>query len=294
VIRLLPIALSLGVACAAWAHPTSAPRPAPPRVRAKPQVKKASAEEGRPWLGVRLKDGTSKRGVELEQVIDGTPARQAGLRAGDVILGIDKRPVTSAGDLQARVGALKVGQKIKVEVLRGARRFTVTVTLAPKLDDQEELERLRLDRAVPAAEVIGVARDASDKSEAMSLASLRGKVVIVEFLATWCGPCKSTYRPLGELQAKRRADGLVVLGISEESEASLRALATQEKIGFTLARDIGSLAYHAFHEGVAQRVTPTLFVIDREGVVRFVGMGAGVTLDHAIFAAERALGAGTD
>ena len=67
---------------------------------------------------------------------------------------------------------------------------------------------------------------------------------------------------------------------------------TQEEIGFTVARDIGAVAYHAFHDGVAQRVTPTLFVIDREGVVRFVGMGAGITLDHAVFAAERALGDG--
>lgn len=289
---LLTIALSLGVACAAWAHPTTAPRPAPPRVRARPPVKKADAEEGRPWLGVELNEG--KRGVALKRVIDGTPARQAGLQAGDEIVAVDGRAVSSPSDLQGRIGAMKVGQKVKVDVLRRARRFTVTVKLAPKLDDQEELERLRLDRAAPAVEVIAVARDAGDKSEAMKLTSLRGKVVIVEFLATWCGPCKSTYRPLGDLQAKRRADGLVVLGVSEESEASLRALMAQEKISFTLARDVSSLAYHAFHEGAANKVTPTLFVIDREGVVRFIGMGAGVTLDHAIFAAERALGAGTD
>ena len=289
---LLTIALSLGVACSAWAHPTTAPRPASPRVRARPPIKKAEAEEGRPWLGVELNEG--KRGVALKRVIDGTPARQAGLQAGDEIVAVDGRAVSSPGDLQGRIGAMKVGQKVKVDVLRRARRFTVTIKLAPKLDDQEELERLRLDRAAPAAELIPVARDAGDKSEAMKLSSLRGKVVIVEFLATWCGPCKSTYRPLGDLQARRRADGLVVIGVSEESEASLRALVAQEKISFTLARDISSLAYHAFHEGAANKVTPTLFVIDREGVVRFVGMGAGVTLDHAIFAAERALGAGTD
>lgn len=289
---LLTIALSLGVACAAWAHPTTAPRPVPQRVRPRPPVKKADAEEGRPWLGIGIKDG--KRGVEVTLVVDGTPARKAGLVVGDEILAIDKRAVTSAADLQSRIGALKVGQKVKLDVVRRTRRFNATVTLALKLDDQEELERLRLDRAAPPVEVLAVARDAGDKSEAMKLASLRGKVVIVEFLATWCGPCKSTYRALGDLEARRRADGLVVLGVSEESEASLRALVAQEKISFTVARDIGSVAYHAFHEGAAQRVTPTLFVIDREGVVRFVGMGAGVTLDHAIFAAERALGAGTD
>ena len=291
--RPLAIALSLLVlgAAAAAAHPTPS-RPVAPRVRARPPTKKASSEEGRPWLGVGIKDG--KRGVEITLVVDGTPARQAGLLVGDEIVAIDKRAVTSAGDLQARIGALKVGRKVTLEVVRRTRRFSVGVKLALKLDDQEELERLRLDRPTPAIEVLPVARDSSEKSKALTMASLRGKVIVVEFLATWCGPCKSTYGTLGELQAKRRADGLVVLGISDESDASLRALLSQEQLGFTVARDVGAVVYHAFHEGMASRVTPTLFVIDRKGVVRFAGLGAGPTLDHAIFAAERALADGAD
>jgi peroxiredoxin len=287
----LVLALSLLVlgAAAAAAHP-SPPRPVAPRVRVKPPAKKASSEEGRPWLGIGIKDG--KRGVEVTLVVDGTPARQAGLVIGDEIVAIDKRAVTSAGDLQTRIGALKVGQKVTLEVLRRTRRFNVAVKLALKLDDQEELERLRLDRPTPAIEVLPIHRDSSEKTRALTMASLRGKVIIVEFLATWCGPCKSTYETLGDLQVKRRADGLIVLGVSDESDAALRALISQEQIGFTLARDVGAVVYHAFHEGLPSRVTPTLFVIDRKGVVRFAGLGAGPTLDHAIFAAERALADG--
>ena len=259
-------------------------------MRARPPAKKPAAEEGRPWLGVEMRQG--KRGVGLNRVIDGTPARQAGLVAGDEILAVDGRAVTTMQDLQARIGGLKVGQKVTLDVLRRTRRFSVTVKLALKLDDQEELERLRLDRPTPAIEVLPVHRDSGEKTRALTMASLRGKVIIVEFLATWCGPCKSTYETLGDLQARRRADGLIVLGVSDESDAALRALISQEQLGFTLARDVGAVVYHAFHEGLPSRVTPTLFVIDRKGVVRFAGLGAGPTLDHAIFAAERALADG--
>jgi peroxiredoxin len=249
-------------------------------------------EDGSPWLGIGIADGP--KGVRLTLVVEGTPAAQAGLRVDDEILAIEKKPVAQAIDLQERIAGFKVGQRIKLDVLRKGRRFTVTARLAQKLDPQEALDQQRLDKPAPAFEVLAVPDAAEGKSQSVTLAGLRGKVVIVEFMATWCGPCKSTYPDLSELQAKRRGDGLVVLGISEESDAALRALATQEKLGFTLARDVGAVVWSSFHEGVAAHITPSIFVIDRQGVVRFAGLGAGPNLDHAIFAAERALGDGAD
>ena len=288
--RLLAVALSLGVGCAvAAAHPTT-PRPAAPRVRAQKPPPRMQPEDGSPWLGVGIADGA--KGVRVTLVVDGTPAAQAGLRVDDEILAIEKKPVVQATDLQERIADFKVGQRIKLDVLRKGRRFQVLARLAQKLDPQEELDHRRLDRPAPTFEVLSVPDAADGKSQPVTLAGLRGKVVIVEFIATWCGPCKTTYPTFSELQAKRKGDGLVVLGISEESDAALRALSAQEKIGFTLARDVGSVVYHAFHEGVAAHVTPTIFVIDRQGVVRFAAMGAGPNLDHAIFAAERALADG--
>lgn len=289
--RLLAIALSFGVGCAvAAAHPT-APRPAapPPRAAKRPPPR-MQPDEGSPWLGVGIADGA--RGVRLTLVVEGTPAARAGLRVDDEILAIEKKPVAQSGDLQARIAGFKVGQRIKLEVLRNGRRFNVTAQLAQRLDPQEELDSRRLDKPAPAFEVLTVPDTAEGKSRPVTLAGLRGKVVIVEFMASWCGPCKSTYPVFSELQARRKGDGLVVLGVSEESDATLRALAGQEKIGFALTRDVASQVYHAFHEGVPSHITPSIFVIDRQGVVRFAGLGAGPNLDHAVFAAERALGDG--
>ncbi len=58
---------------------------------------------------------------------------------------------------------------------------------------------------------------------------------------------------------------------------------------FTLLHDTGAATRRAYRASV----TPTLVVIDREGVVRFAGTGAGLAVDHAVFTAERALGADT-
>lgn len=282
------VASAAAIACA---HPTT-PRPVPQRTRAKPVVKKTAPDEGSPWLGIGIETG--KRGVRVTQVIDGAPADLAGLAIGDEVLAINRRPVVSPEDLIMRIGEFKTGARVKLDIARAGRRFTVSAKLTARLDDEEVLERRVLDKPAPAFEVLVVDRsgDASGKDQAISLAGLRGKVVIVEFLATWCGPCKSTYGTLSDLQSRRGGDGLVVLGISDESDAALRALAAQEKLGFQLARDVGAAAHASFHKGVARRVTPTLFVIDRQGVVRFAGFGAGVTVDHAVFAAERALGDG--
>jgi cytochrome c biogenesis protein CcmG, thiol:disulfide interchange protein DsbE len=288
---LVAIALSLAVGSPATtsARPV-APRPVPPRTRVKPPVKKAPAEEASPWLGIGIERG--KRGVKVNQVIEGAPADLAGVAIGDEVLAIDRRPVLTPEDLIARIGEFKTGARVKVEILRAGRRFIVTARLTARLDDQEVLERHILDKPAPAFELPVVDRDADAEKQTLSLASLRGKVVLIEFLATWCGPCKTTYGTLGALQARRRGDGLVVLGISEESEAALRALASQEQLGFRLARDASLVTHADFHSKGVRHVTPTIFVIDRKGVVRFAGLGAGPTLDHAIFAAERALGDG--
>ena len=113
---------------------------------------------------------------------------------------------------------------------------------------------------------------------------LQGRVVVVEFWATWCPPCRGTLAWLGELK-KRYGDRLAVVAFALESdEADVRKLAGELALPLRWAQATPDLA-RAFGDISA---VPTLFVFDPQGRTAAAFYGAPPTL-HA--EAEAALGA---
>jgi thiol-disulfide isomerase/thioredoxin len=110
----------------------------------------------------------------------------------------------------------------------------------------------------------------------LSREDLAGRVVLVEFWATWCPPCRGTLAWLGELK-KRYGDRLVVVALALESdEAGVRKLAAEMSLPLTWAMGSPEVA-RAFGDISA---VPTLFLFDREGRTASVLYGAPPTL-HA-------------
>ena len=72
---------------------------------------------------------SSAPGVEISEVLLGSPAQKAGLRNGDVLSEFDGEPVLEASQLSQMVGATRPGEKVKVSFWRGARRMTATVLI---------------------------------------------------------------------------------------------------------------------------------------------------------------------
>jgi len=72
-----------------------------------------------------------------------------------------------------------------------------------------------------------------------TLKSLRGKVVLVNFWATWCPPCRKEIPDLEALYKRFKGQGLVVLGISDDDATKVRAFARHEKIGYPVLLDSG-------------------------------------------------------
>ena len=101
-------------------------------------------------------------------------------------------------------------------------------------------------------------------------AAFAGRVTIVEFWATWCGPCRPTLGWLGELK-QRHGDKLEILTIaveSEEAEVRRQIAALKQPVRTVMSTD----ALAASFGGIA--AVPTLFVFDRQGKTAQVFYGA--------------------
>jgi thiol-disulfide isomerase/thioredoxin len=104
--------------------------------------------------------------------------------------------------------------------------------------------------------------------KATSLKELRGKVVVLDFWATWCGPCKKELPNLKKLVEKHGKDGLEVIGISlDEDEKELKEFVKENGIGWPQV--VGKLASE-FADRWGIEFIPMMFVIDRQGKLRSV------------------------
>ena len=93
------------------------------------------------------------------------------------------------------------------------------------------------------------------------LRELKGKVVLVNFWATWCPPCRKEMPDLQALYDKYHEQGFVVLSISDEEPAKVQPFITERKITYPVLLDPGRKVNEEFQvEGI-----PKSFVYDREG-----------------------------
>ena len=123
-----------------------------------------------------------------------------------------------------------------------------------------------------------------------TLPELKGKVVVVDFWASWCGPCKAAFPALKEISAKYQDKGVVVLGISlDEDKADMDAFIKKSGATFPIVRDPKSkLAAQLNVEAI-----PTTYILDANGKVAAIhsGFGGDATKREYIAEIERLLAA---
>jgi len=112
------------------------------------------------------------------------------------------------------------------------------------------------------------------KGTAVDLAAGKGKqVYVVEFWATWCGPCRTSIPHLTELQKRFKDQGVTVVGISDETEDEVRPFVQKmgAKMDYSVALDDNRKTSKDYMAAYQQNGIPTAFVVDQQGRIAWVG-----------------------
>lgn len=108
--------------------------------------------------------------------------------------------------------------------------------------------------------------EGAERGDRVRLSDLRGQIVVLDFWASWCGPCRESVPILNRVAGELANAGVKVYGVNSESHGPTRAGLVADRWGvrYPVLYDADASALRAY--GVS--AFPSLFLIDRAGVVR--------------------------
>ncbi|MEO5719116.1 MAG: TlpA disulfide reductase family protein [Chthoniobacterales bacterium] len=115
----------------------------------------------------------------------------------------------------------------------------------------------------------------------VKLSDFKGKVVVLNFWATWCPPCRREIPDLVALQKQYAGKGLVIVGVSLDEGGPATVTPFVKKMGINYPVVMGDQKTAAAYGGI--EVVPTTFIIDKTGRIAAVRQGGA---DRATFEAE--------
>lgn len=124
---------------------------------------------------------------------------------------------------------------------------------------------------------VDVGTDASDFSatdvdgKTVKLSDFKGKIVILNFFATWCPPCRGEIPDFVALQKTYGAKALAIIGVSNENVSTVKNFVNAAGVNYAVLLDASGAASDAYGP---IRAIPTTFVIDKEFKIRQVYIGA--------------------
>jgi len=125
------------------------------------------------------------------------------------------------------------------------------------------------------------------KGNTLTNASLRGKVIVLDFWATWCGPCKKASPVMQKLQSKYGSRGLIVIGaetLEHGAPAGAKAYAKEHGYTYTFTTNNDALT-----NSLGINAIPAFVVIDRQGNVAYTQTGVPTDLKDMLTAFEGAI-----
>ena len=228
-----------------------------------PHTEAAPKRVGKAWFGVAMSSAPSG-GLIVEHVFPSSPAQRLKLAAGDVLLRANDVPLRAPSDLIEHVKLFEPGMSIEILMRRGDDEKRMRVVLEAYPGDEEVQRLMHLGK--PAPPIVGTSVQGSFPA---SLAELQGRVVLIDFFASWCHNCKRLSPTLARWHERFRGRGLTVVGITSDAEEGARELVKSWSIPFPVGSDPERRTETMYRVGAI----PSMYLIDKKGVVRDVRVG---------------------
>jgi len=108
------------------------------------------------------------------------------------------------------------------------------------------------------------------KLEGKVPSTLKGNVILIDFWASWCGPCKASFPVLDELQTEYGPKGFVIIAVNQDQTTGLmESFLMNHPVSFITLRDAGNLLV----QSADVQSMPSSFLVDRSGKIRFLHTG---------------------
>ena len=218
-----------------------------------------------PWLGLSFKKTTYSNhlALDIKGVHPESGCFAVGITTGDTLVGVNGQTLTDMSQIQSAISGHKAGDKIKLEISRDGKKRTVMAALTERPDDISSLTGSAIGSKI-AEFGKNFYKNGEKRKE-------KPKATLLDFWATWCGPCRKTLPVLANIYKKYGDKGLEVIGISEEPLETLNAFYERQHASpYPLYRDKTKDLWRRY--GI--RAVPTLMLLDKDGYIKRVWSGA--------------------
>lgn len=215
------------------------------------------------WLGVALTNHAG--GTLIDNVVPGSPAQKVRLRKGDKLVRVGGTDVASAQNAAALISRHPSGAQLPIVIERRGVLVQVMVRLSAA-PTREELFRMML-VGTQAPQLQGI--ETPITGEGVTLEQYRGRVLLLDFWASYCVACRMTTKQLNRWQQQYGPKGLQLLAIAPQPVIQTVRGASAFGIRYPVAADPDARTMQAYH--VTQ--LPSVVLVDGTG--RIVEVAAG-------------------
>jgi len=241
--------------------------------------------KNRGWLGVGLealdeaeqaKAKVDYPAVRVRKVFRNSPAAKGGFKAGDLILKVGKSVIRKGvKEMVAHVQSHEQGETVVFTVFREDSESMISVVLDPFPNQKNLLENEWKNQVFPEVSFTDLHKGSEE-----SIQSNKGKVIVLDYWATWCGPCRKAAPSLEKLRDRFSKEDVLIAGITAEDRPVVEVYDRNNPANYSIWLDTES----AFSKVLGARSLPTFIVVDREGKVQrlIVGLNELNTLEAVI------------